>query len=76
MTGEVECVLYWYFIFNFENDVVFLVYFDFVIILYINKMIKNLISNCSFILILIKICEKIILYLKRGIYFCGIIYFL
>lgn len=57
MRGEVECVLY-YFIFNFENDVVFLVYFDFVIILYINIMIKNLISNCSFILILIKICEK------------------
>lgn len=58
MTGEVECVLYWYFIFNFENYVVFLVYFDFVIILYINIMNKNLISNCSFILILIKICEK------------------
>lgn len=56
MTGEVECVLYWYFIFNFENYVVFLVYFE--IILYINIMNINLISNCSFILILIKICEK------------------
>lgn len=58
MTGEVECVLHWYLILNFENDAVFLVHFDFVTILHINTMIKNLISNCSFTLILIKICEK------------------
>lgn len=50
MTGEVECVLHWYLILNLENDAVFLVHFDFVTILHINTMIKNLISNCSFTL--------------------------
>lgn len=48
MRGEVECVLHWYLILNLENDAVFLVHFDFVTILHINTMIKNLISNCSF----------------------------
>lgn len=76
MTGEVECVLHWYLILNLENDAVFLVHFDFVTILHINTMNKNLISNCSFTLILIKICEKTISHLKRGIYLSGIIYLL
>lgn len=56
MTGEVECVLHWYLILNLENYAVFLVHFE--TILHINTMNKNLISNCSFTLILIKICEK------------------
>lgn len=67
MKGEVECVLHWYLILNLENDAVFLVHFDFVTILHINTMIKNLISNCSFTLILIKICENNITPEERNI---------